>query len=258
MLPGTAQPGTAQPGAEPPAPGRLGASRSLLPAVTVLTVLLAIVAAAFAPIWEGPRRSDPVPIPVPTYTPPEMTAPEPIEAEPMEPVDVPSWVGEAFVWTLIGLLVLLVAVVIARLVASQLDQWRRHRTFEPVPEAAVGGAEIAAEIEPDLPALRRGVRAAEAVLDEAREPADAVVAAWLELEAAAADSGVPRDRAQTPTEFTAAVLQATTADAAAIETLLRLYHRARFATGEDARIGTEDVTAVRTSLRRLAESWGPA
>src|SRR5699024_4436001 len=47
-------------------------------------------------------------------------------------------------------------------------------------------------IAPDVPALRRGAAAARSVLDKKAVPTDAIIAAWVELEEAAASSGVPR------------------------------------------------------------------
>lgn len=81
-----------------------------------------------------------------------------------------------------------------------------------------------------LTALRRSARSAAADLAVAgpRQARDAVVAAWLALEEAAAAGGTRRHPAQTPTEFTVALLGGHAADPAAVDELLRLYHRARF------------------------------
>ncbi|WP_454043908.1 DUF4129 domain-containing protein [Cellulosimicrobium sp. Marseille-Q8652] len=81
-------------------------------------------------------------------------------------------------------------------------------------------------------------------------PRDAVIAAWVSLEDAAALAGAHRDPAQTPTEFTVAVLDRTPADPGAVATLRGLYHRARF---RGADIDAGDVRAARAALRRLAD-----
>lgn len=59
---------------------------------------------------------------------------------------------------------------------------------------------------------------------------DAVVVCWVLLEEAAATAGTPRGAPQTPTEFTVALLTEHRADRTAVDTLLGLYHEARFGT----------------------------
>lgn len=65
-------------------------------------------------------------------------------------------------------------------------------------------------------------------IPEGGEPGDAVVAAWLVLEAAVAEAGTARQPHQTATEFTAAVLADLRVDAGALDRLCGLYQRARF------------------------------
>lgn len=147
--------------------------------------------------------------------------------------------------------------VVAAAVALGLTVWwliRRFRAAGSQPLPAPIGADLlhVADVAPDLPALRRGVSSAQALLDRITDPADAIVAAWLALEAAAASSGSPRDPAQTPTEFTSAVLQRTTADPAAVSGLLALYLQARFSSSSPA---AADVAQARRLLGTLAQSW---
>lgn len=80
-------------------------------------------------------------------------------------------------------------------------------------------------------------------------PSDAVIAAWVQLEEAAAVSGTRRAPHQTPSEFTETVLHQYNADADALRDLKVLYHRARF--GRPETITPEDVTAARTALGRI-------
>jgi hypothetical protein len=80
-------------------------------------------------------------------------------------------------------------------------------------------------------------------------PSDAVIAAWVQLEEAAAASGTERAPHQTPSEFTETVLCQHNADAEALEDLRRLYHRARF--GKPETVTPEDVTAARAALERI-------
>ncbi|GAA3855669.1 hypothetical protein GCM10022243_21290 [Saccharothrix violaceirubra] len=87
---------------------------------------------------------------------------------------------------------------------------------------------------------------------EGGPPGDAVVAAWLRLERAAADSGVTRLDHQTSTEFTGSLLDRYRVDESATAALRGAYQRARFGTGEvteaDARTAT---TALATIVRDL-------
>lgn len=104
------------------------------------------------------------------------------------------------------------------------------------------------------------VRAAERELREQADgsPADAIIAAWLALEDAAAGAGVLRAPHQTPTEFTMDVLAASKVDAAALAELRRCYQRARFGTVP----ATErDVATAMAALRRIEQDlprWTPA
>jgi Domain of unknown function (DUF4129) len=116
------------------------------------------------------------------------------------------------------------------------------------------GDEVEPEEEPMLEArglVRSAVRGALAEL-RARAggpPADAVVAAWVVLEGAAAKAGSARQAHQTPTEFTAAVLAEHTVDKDALRRLCRLYQRARFGT---ATVLTEaDVADAEADLETL-------
>ncbi len=108
------------------------------------------------------------------------------------------------------------------------------------------------EPEPDTPVLRSGIELALQVLDEQREPADAIVRAWLGLQETAEQSGIVRQPAETPTEFTTRILSAAFADDWAVRTLLRLYLRTRFG---DHPVTGDEVAAVRAALQRLVDTW---
>lgn len=99
---------------------------------------------------------------------------------------------------------------------------------------------------------RAVVDAVDAALDRlgaSGPPRDAVVAAWMELEAVAERVGVERAPAQTPTEFTAGLLAATAAPADAVTQLRGRYHAARFS---DHAVTSDDVAQARDALRRIA------
>lgn len=112
--------------------------------------------------------------------------------------------------------------------------------------------EEAPEPEPDAPTMRRGFAHALAILDEEREPHDAIVKAWLGLQEAAEESGIQRRGAETPTEFTLRIIGRVPTDRPAITTLLNSYLRVRF--GEHPATAA-DVETARAAFRSLAASW---
>ncbi|WP_324653642.1 DUF4129 domain-containing protein [Georgenia sp. H159] len=228
-----------------PALSRLGPQ--LLPLLSAAVGLLVVVGAALAGPWQVTPRAAPS-LTVPTQTATAPPTADPVEVVPPEPSD--SGIPVTLVLVVLGILLLavLVRMVLRR---ATLARGTTDAPYDPSP-GAVGAAE-AVEVEPDLPALRRGVAAARAVLASGADPDDAIIAAWLELEAAAASSGVERAPSDTPTELTTAVLDATSADPDATRRLLRLYHRARFA--PHAVMTPGDVAEAGRCLERLAESW---
>jgi hypothetical protein len=108
------------------------------------------------------------------------------------------------------------------------------------------------ETEADLPVLHRGLLRAADLLDDDREPRDAIVKAWIGLQEAAEDSGISRRPSETPTEFTSRVFESVAADRDAASTLLAVYLRVRFS----RRDATEsDVLAARDAIQRLRDTW---
>ncbi|MGH8327062.1 MAG: DUF4129 domain-containing protein, partial [Steroidobacteraceae bacterium] len=107
-------------------------------------------------------------------------------------------------------------------------RWLRGRWRAPSAlrsrQAAAGLMPVPApEPEPEPARLLTGIELALQALDEEREPADAVVRAWLGLQQTAEQSGIVRAASETPTEFAARVLTRAFADASPLHTLLRLY-----------------------------------
>ena len=104
---------------------------------------------------------------------------------------------------------------------------------------------------PGAELMLSGARKALATLRErpSGPPSDAVVAAWLDLEEAAASSGAPRQDHETPTEFTGALLTRYEVDAAAATTLRGLYQRARF--GAPDRVTAEDAATAAEAMERV-------
>lgn len=103
--------------------------------------------------------------------------------------------------------------------------------------------------------LLTGIGLALRALDEQREPADAVVRAWVGLQETAEESGIAPRPSETPTEFTSRILSNAFADDRALRTLLRLYLRTRFG---DHPVTAEDVVEVREALAQLVATWPAA
>ncbi|MFC4244651.1 DUF4129 domain-containing protein [Gryllotalpicola reticulitermitis] len=159
-----------------------------------------------------------------------------------------------------GLLVMLIVAVIAGVVLffilRAVLRGRTRRIALPPLGAIdeVQTAPVAAEVEqePDAPTVHRGLLSALDALDGEREPADAVVKAWLGLQAAADDSGVERRAAETPTEFTARIITRVRADSAAAGALVDVYQAVRFGSHP---ITAHEVNTARTAVQKLLASW---
>lgn len=220
---------------------------TLLPALAAVVSLAVVLGAALAGPWQmasldAPRDDAASETATPTPTP---TAP----AETPPPADQDASLQPS---TIAVILLVIVGLLVLGYLAGRLMRLESGTRNQRVPTAVAIDPAIA--LEPDLPALRRGVAAARSVLVEHNDPDDAIIAAWLALESAAASSGVVRARSATPTEFTASVLDSTRADPAATRALLRLYQRARF--GRIDGVTSADVAAAGRCLEILAESWG--
>jgi len=224
-------------------PGRVVGAVSLLG--------LAVVASTLAGPWDPPiRHTDTnwTAPPAPTTTPHPLIPDEFFEnATPVTPWDL-RWLGTAVVLAIVAWVVYLV-----------LSWFRRHPPPRPPEAPDDAGIELdgavfgPGTVLPDLPSLRAGVVEAEAALRRFARPVDAVIAAWVRLEAAAARSGVVRDPASTPTEFTVRVLDTAPVDPQATRTLLDLYLRARFGS---ERMTADDVAAAVGALTVLALGLG--
>jgi hypothetical protein len=215
----------------------------LVPAVLAVGLLTVVAAAADTSwtvtdrfrLWNG----------TPTYQPPKFTAPPQPAATrpPLDTSDAPNLLIP-LLWALLVLGVLALAFWIWRVLP------RAAQKAQGSPE--LGADALGQPVEPSAPTVREGVTRAQHLLDTVADPTDAVLAAWVALERAAERSGVPRRPADTPTEFTSRVLSGTPADAAAVGTLLGLYHRARFSASG---VGPAAVAEARGCLDVLARSW---
>ncbi|GAA3459804.1 DUF4129 domain-containing protein [Saccharothrix longispora] len=162
-----------------------------------------------------------------------------------------SVVGGSFAALLIVLVAVTLIVVVGLLLSLGLHRRRRRAGRGGVVDAPVldpGHAEASAIL------LRRATEALADLRDNrGGPPGDAVVAAWLALERAAEDSGVPRKGHQTPTEFTGELLTRHRVDEDAAGTLRRVYQRARFGTAE---VTEEDARTAASALERVVRDLG--
>jgi hypothetical protein len=218
---------------------------SLTLGLVVSTCVLAVVAAAVGGPWRLSDRSGlwhpgspaPVSLSAPNEPPPGAPTPPPMKAG--EP---PQWLAWAL-WIVVASVLAFALVWIWRRLA---DRFRGRREAEPVESEATG------TVYPDAPVIRAGLTSALDELSVATNPTDAVLRAWVALEAAASRSGVARDPTDTPTEFTRHVLAATAADRHSIDGLLHLYHQARFSWHG---LSAADRESARVCLEGLAASW---
>lgn len=223
-----------------------------LPRVVATAVLgLVVVASALAGPWvaegRGPGVAADRDLGAPRPPPPDKLDDREL-AELVERLPTPD-VDLGGLWTV----VLVVVTVLLGLVVMQVVRARLRGG--PTPDVAEGRPGEAlvplVDVAPPVVALRGAVDDAVVRLEAAPAPADAIVAAWVALEQAAEDWGVRRDPADTPTEFTVAVLDRAHADPGATRTLLALYLRARFS---DEALGADDVAAARSALDVVAQS----
>ncbi|MFJ6669738.1 DUF4129 domain-containing protein [Actinosynnema sp. NPDC091369] len=214
---------------------------ALFLAVGSVLVLIALAARGTSPV----RYQDRPVVDDETTTPTTQSVP------PLEP----DLDGSAAAGSVLVLLIVFIAVAVVGmlwlLISLGVFQRRRRR-----------GAGVTVDA-PDLPEEHAKppailVRRAAEALDELRgnadgPPGDAVIAAWLSLERAARDSGVPRAGHQTATEFTGDLLRRYRVDEHATGTLRRVYQRARFGTAEvtaaDARTAADALEHIVRDLR---------
>jgi hypothetical protein len=182
-------------------------------AVAVAALLLVVVAASgTSPVTFVNRFDD---RPPPQNRDPSLDVPL--------PQDLPDLVALPFTLYLLVLAGLVLFGLAGILLALELPRWRRRRGVKNV---EIEGFEVA-----QAAVVQRVEKALqEFTAHPNRPPRDAVIAAWLALEAAE-----PRQPHQTPTEFT----EKLGVDAAVLK---NLYQRARF--------GHEDVTAEQAAEAR--------
>lgn len=214
--------------------------------VAAIAVALVAVAAAVlgpptvrTPDWMGGDGAA-VPQPPPNVRTDAPATAQPLGSdEPVTPLDVPV------PWPFL----VVVALAIAAWVA-----FRFKDRIRPASGRFGGSRVVDAGLDESLdPELREAARRARELLLRPGAPGhDAIVLAWVELETAAAGSGVARRPAETPSEFTTRLLTRQQADRAATGRLLRLYHEARFST--QPHVSASDVTTAVEALDTIVAS----
>lgn len=201
-------------------------------------VLVALAARGTSPIPFDGTLIGPAPVP------PAASA----ESEESRAEGVVGVVGGSLVALLV---VLLCVLVVASLGAALMMLGPRRERVRRESGAVAVAPDDAEDGRPGAELLLTGARKA---LVELRgrppgPPSDAVVAAWLNLEEAAAAGGAPRQDHETPTEFTGALLARYEVDTEAAATLRGLYQRARF--GAPERVSDEDAASAERALERV-------
>jgi hypothetical protein len=154
---------------------------------------------------------------VPTTT--ELSPPptvSPATSFPDLPPSTPSPLWGLLVQVVIALVAIGVLAVLAQVVIAVLRRPTVLRHDEPVFEAPAVPEELLAGARAGIDLLLAG------------EPRNAIVAAWLSLETSAAATGLPRDPAETSTEYTARVIGTWAVDRDRLAELASLYREARF------------------------------
>lgn len=208
-------------------------------------VVFVVLGAALAGPWHLSTRYGR--LPVLDITPPPLPTSDvtqaPLGNGESHQISIPSWV---FVVILV-----VVLSIVALFAVPMVKRWLTGRGPKERDDDVDAGTPAGFEAYPATPALQEGVAQAARLLEDPDvPPGDAVIAAWVALEDAAARSGVVRDRAQTASEFTVAVLGATLADPAATRWLLGRYLDARYS---EHVLTAADVQGARDALATLAE-----
>lgn len=230
---------------------RSTAWRALLPAGVVVLVLV-VLAAPANHRWQGTaltRDTSDLDGAHPFVTVGVQATATASRAQYVHPVHVPGWIPWALA-TAAGLLFALLVALAVRAVWPLVRELVRRQRRRPAP--MLPGSELDPQLGGYAETLRRRVdEAAATLLADRRTGGDPVIACWLALEDAAAESGTVRQPWQTPSEFTADLLVGEHADPDACARLLRLYQRARF--GHEA-LTAADTAAAADALAGIARS----
>lgn len=157
----------------------------------------------------------------------------------------PTWLT----WALTAVVAVAILFALARVIRYLI-----HHLLRPAPFVDVVGtaADSGAPSDADAKIVMSGLASALQILDSERNSSDAVVQAWQGLEDAAAEAGLKRRPAETPSEFTVRILYRSRRSAEPIAVLLSLYQRVRF--GHHAP-NADEIAAARNALATLLDLW---
>jgi len=216
----------------------------VLGAVTLLTLAASQGSGEVLRGRPGPDLGHAPPSSPRTDAPVEFGGDGPIDASPV--ADVIQVLVQAFVMlTLAGFAIVVLVVVVQFLRSLAWRGWHRRR-HEPVEDVEFEVVDVADTIAEEL------VRQADSqrTFLEQGSPRNGIVACWNEFERAAARVGHAREKWQTSSEFTLAILDLVGADGGAVARLAAHYREARFsghelteADRDEARVDLEAILA---------------
>lgn len=193
-----------------------------MPALVVLGLLAVVGAASAGPVdvigpsTVGRHLTHRAPSASPSVTP--STSADPLHGLRQPRTHTLAWVGDLLAW---AVLLVVLALLAGALVWLWQNRWHRppeppRLDVDPLPEPADVADELGADAVHQLDLLAQGT------------PRNGIVLCWQRLEEAIAAAGMPRDRAETSTEYAVRVLHALDLDPRAVGTLAALYREARF------------------------------
>jgi hypothetical protein len=176
----------------------------------------------------------------------------PIDVEPFERGAIElAGSGERNPWPFSALAWILAALVALGILVWVMRRILRNTRSSPAITLTGMGADGVPR-EPDAQTVHSGLAAALQTLTSERDPGNAVVRAWQDLQDAAAAAGLDRRPAETTSEFTARILYRSRNSAEPIDLLQSLYQRVRFG---DHSPDAGEIASARDSLRALVEIW---
>ena len=222
-------------------------SGALVAVVSVAVLLMAIASLQGAPAFRDivlPQRR---PVPTPS-TGTQTSGRAPVPQIPDNPVFATIATVIAIVLSVAFLLLM------AWLVWRGLRAlWaRRPIARRPGGAVATGGTGAVGDDMVDADRIRTAAVEAQEAIDSHRDPGDAIIAAWVQLEMASARSGRGRALSETPAEFTLRTLTRRPGLDTELETLLGLYESVRFGgiVADEAQRAT-----ARRCLTVIEEGW---
>ena len=218
------------------------------------TILFALVVAAAGPpvaILSRPASTETVTrLPTLTLDTSSASAPLSTGTSTAGPPAEPAVLLVLLVQVVLALAFLAFLAVLVQIIVALVRRPHLHRHVEPSFQAPEVPVELLATAEERMRLVLTG------------DPRNAIVAAWLNLETSVARTGLPRDPAETSTEYTARVVGTWNVDRARLDDLAALYREARFSThdlGEDLRQrAAADLETLHADLERIAQGQAQA